>query len=94
MDPPAKHCENTLQSCEFWANKILKDGRTPAALEWVRALKELLKGLAAYCAQCHPDGPAWNAAGSPLSHFQPGSSAAAAPSAAGVWPHATFRGVL
>ncbi len=82
MELPGKHCEDTLQSAEFWANKVLLESRTPASLEWVRALKELLRGLAAYCRRCHPAGPAWNAAGVPLAQFRPGA-AAAPPAAAG-----------
>ena len=78
MEPPAKHCEDALQSAEFWANKVLLESRTPASMEWVRVLKALLQGLAAHCKRCHPAGPAWNAAGTPLSQFRPGAAAASA----------------
>ena len=37
MDLPAKHVENTLQSVEFWTNKVLLADRSAPSQEWVRA---------------------------------------------------------
>ena len=76
MDLPAKHVDNTLQSAEFWANKVLLADRSAPSQEWVKALKELLKGLAAYVKQHHAAGPAWNPNGVPLSQYTPGAQAA------------------
>lgn len=73
MDLPAKHVDNTLQSAEFWANKVLLADRSARSQEWVKALKELLKGLAAYVKQHHAAGPAWNPDGIALSQYTPGS---------------------
>lgn len=73
MDLPAKHVDNTLQSAEFWTNKVLLADRSAPSQEWVKSLKELLKGLAAYVKQHHVAGPAWNPNGLPLSQFTPGA---------------------
>lgn len=73
MDLPAKHVDNTLQSAEFWTNKVLLADRSAPSQEWVKALKELLKALAAYVKQHHATGPAWNANGVSLSQFTPGA---------------------
>lgn len=73
MDLPAKHVDNTLQSAEFWANKVLLADRSAPSQEWVKALKELLKGMAAYVKQHHAAGPAWNSDGVPLSQYSPGA---------------------
>ena len=62
MDPPPKHVENHLQSAEFWTNKVLLESRTPPHVEWVKALKELLKRLIGYLRTYHLTGPAWTAA--------------------------------
>ncbi len=75
MDLPAKHVDNTLQSAEFWANKVLLADRSAPSQEWVKALKELLKGLAAYVKQHHAAGPAWNPTGVLLSQYTPGAEA-------------------
>ncbi|CAL8460663.1 g193 [Coccomyxa elongata] len=86
MDPPPKHVENHLQSAEFWTNKILLENRTAPHADWVKALKDLLKGLCTYLKTYHFSGPAWNPNGIPLSQFKPGSapaSGAPAPQAAG-----------
>jgi adenylyl cyclase-associated protein len=77
MDPPPKHVENHLQSAEFWTNKILLENRTAPHAEWVKALKDLLKGLCTYLKTYHFSGPAWNANGIPLSQFKAGSTPAA-----------------
>lgn len=37
MDLPGKHVENTLQSVEFWTNKVLLADRSEPSQEWVRA---------------------------------------------------------
>lgn len=86
MDPPPKHVENHLQSAEFWTNKILLENRTAPHADWVKALKDLLKGLCTYLKTHHFSGPAWNASGIPLSQFKPGSR----PSA-GVVAHMSFH---
>ena len=76
MDPPPKHVENHLQSAEFWTNKILLENRTAPHVDWVKALKDLLKGLCTYVKTYHFSGPAWNPNGIPLSQFKPGSAPA------------------
>ena len=73
VDLPAKHVSNTLQSAEFWTNKVLLADRSAPSQEWVKALKDLLKGLAAYLKQHHAAGPAWNPNGLPLSQYTPGA---------------------
>jgi hypothetical protein len=37
MDLPVKHVENTLQSVDFWTNKVLLADRSAPSQEWVRA---------------------------------------------------------
>ena len=71
MDLPAKHVDNTLQSAEFWTNKVLSADRSAPSQAWVKALKELLKGLAAYVKQHHAVGPAWSPDGISPSQYMP-----------------------
>ena len=73
MDLPAKHVETTLQSTEPWTHKVLLADRSALSKEWVKALKELLKGLAAFVKQHHAAGPEWNPGGIPLSRYRPGA---------------------
>lgn len=77
MDPPPKHVENHLQSAEFWTNKILLENRTVPHADWVKGLKDLLKGLVAYLKVHHFSGPAWNPTGITLSQFKPGAAGVA-----------------
>ena len=44
MDLPAKHVENTLQSAEFWTNKVLQADRSAPSQVWASHLLPLLLG--------------------------------------------------
>jgi hypothetical protein len=86
MDAPPKHVENTLQSAEFWTNKVLLESRATPQVEWVKALKELLKGLVAYLRVHHLTGPSWQPGGVPVSSFKPGSAPGPSPGPGGQPP--------
>lgn len=42
-------------------------------MEWVKALKALLTGLASFVKKYHQAGPSWNPSGIPVSSFKPGT---------------------
>ncbi len=42
MDLPAEHVENTMQSAEFWTNKVLLADRSAPSQEWASHLPPLL----------------------------------------------------
>ena len=54
MSAPAKHVEESWQSAEFFANKVLMEHRGTPHAAWVRALKDAVMAL-----RCAP-GP-WDA---------------------------------
>ena len=48
MSAPAKHVEESWQSAEFFANKVLMEHRGTPHVAWVRALKDAV--MAVRCA--------------------------------------------
>jgi adenylyl cyclase-associated protein len=85
MPMPMKTVQEAWNSAEFFANKLLMEYRSKDMrhVEWVNALKALMKDLTAYVKDHHATGPAWNAAGSDAKTFKASSSSSsgAAPSA-------------
>ncbi|KAK9868352.1 hypothetical protein WJX84_003625 [Apatococcus fuscideae] len=83
---PALHIEESWQSAEFYANKVLKEHKasSPQHATWVKALRAPFDLLKVCVKKYHVAGPAWNAQGAPLSQFKPGAqpSASTAPSKA------------
>eukprot|EP00891_Asterochloris_glomerata_P007916 jgi/Astpho2/7916/Aster-06394 len=82
---PAQQVEESWNSAQFWANKVLTEFRSkdPQHVEWVKALKELFDQLKAYVKQHHVAGPAWNRNGVPVSQFKLAEGGDAAAPAAG-----------
>ncbi|KAL3158071.1 hypothetical protein ABBQ32_011678 [Trebouxia sp. C0010 RCD-2024] len=81
---PAQHVEESWQSAEFFANKVMMEFRNSDSrhVDWVKALKQVFQHLKAYVKQHHPAGPAWNANGIPFKDCKSDSPGAAAPSPA------------
>lgn len=81
---PAQHVDESWQSAEFFANKVMMEFRNSDSrhVDWVKALKQVFQQLKAYVKQHHMAGPAWNANGTPFKDFKPDSVGAAAPSPA------------
>ncbi|KAL3136825.1 hypothetical protein ABBQ38_005537 [Trebouxia sp. C0009 RCD-2024] len=77
---PAQHVEESWQSAEFFANKVMMEFRNSDSrhVDWVKALKQVFQQLKSYVKQHHAAGPAWN--GIPFKDFKPDSPGAAAPS--------------
>ena len=73
MSMPMKTVQESWNSAEFFANKLLMTHKGDKnQTDWVNTLKELMKDLAAYVKAHHPTGPSWNPAGSDAKSFAGG----------------------
>ncbi|KAA6416532.1 MAG: Adenylyl cyclase-associated, partial [Trebouxia sp. A1-2] len=79
---PPQHVEESWQSAEFFANKVMMEFRNADSrhVDWVKALKQLFQQLKAYVKQHHMAGPSWNPRGVPLTDFKADKNASAASS--------------
>eukprot|EP00241_Pyramimonas_parkeae_P000826 CAMPEP_0114264414 /NCGR_PEP_ID=MMETSP0058-20121206/23187_1 /TAXON_ID=36894 /ORGANISM="Pyramimonas parkeae, CCMP726" /LENGTH=580 /DNA_ID=CAMNT_0001381073 /DNA_START=115 /DNA_END=1857 /DNA_ORIENTATION=- len=79
MSLPAPMVDESWQSAEFYANKVLREmkGVDDKQVEWVKMLKALFMELKAFVKQHHTTGPAWNAAGKDVGGL--GNASAAPP---------------
>eukprot|EP00192_Tetraselmis_astigmatica_P006238 CAMPEP_0117656350 /NCGR_PEP_ID=MMETSP0804-20121206/4758_1 /TAXON_ID=1074897 /ORGANISM="Tetraselmis astigmatica, Strain CCMP880" /LENGTH=511 /DNA_ID=CAMNT_0005462747 /DNA_START=139 /DNA_END=1674 /DNA_ORIENTATION=+ len=78
LHPPPQHIDDALQSCDFYANKILMEHRQtgPNHVAWVKACKAALAALKTFTKTYYSTGPAWNASGVPLGKFGGGPAPA------------------
>lgn len=75
MSMPMKTVQESWNSAEFFANKLLMTHKGDKnQTDWVNTLKELMKDLAAYVKAHHPTGPSWNPAGSDAKSFAGGAA--------------------
>lgn len=94
MSLPPQHVDESWQSAEFYANKLLMEHRNTDAgatqVAWVRTLKEVFQRLKAYVRKHHLAGPAWNPNGIPVSEFQQSRSEKAAGGETDACAHASL----
>ncbi|QDZ24617.1 adenylate cyclase-associated protein [Chloropicon primus] len=89
MSMPMKTVQESWNSAEFFANKLLMQyrGKDKKQVEWITTLKELMTDLASYVKEHHATGPAWNPRGGDAKSFDlggakpPSSSSGGAPAA-------------
>lgn len=63
---PGSHVKDTIESAQFYLNRVLKDNKEKDAhKQWVKCIKALLADLQAYIKKHHTTGLTWNKSGPP-----------------------------
>lgn len=85
---PGPHVTQTIDSAQFYTNKVLKEFKetAPVHVEWVKAMMLTLKGLVSYIKEFHTTGLTWNMNGGDAKALAAQGSSAPPPPAGGPPP--------